>query len=144
LVADCGEHLWQSTEVVQAMTVGQHLRRTRRHGKPTVEPVTCGIVGDGHVAVDSHHLQPLDCVARLGLGSLGQFGRGHRPLGQRVQPAQAVTEVQVEGLHGAESGIEELVCKFFGRGAGRRWGGVVVVKSIPPGSRSRPARDVSG
>lgn len=32
-----------------------------------VEPITGGIVGDGEVAVDGHHLQPLDCVARLGL-----------------------------------------------------------------------------
>ena len=74
-----------------------------------MEPITGGIVGDGEVAVDGHHLQPLDCVARLGLGSLGQLGRGRRPLGQRVQPAQAVTEVQVEGLRGTESGGEDLV-----------------------------------
>ena len=68
---------------------------------------------DREVAVDRLSLQPFNGVARVGSGSLGEFGRSGRRLRKRIQPAETFTEVQVEDLHRAERGREDLVGKFL-------------------------------
>jgi hypothetical protein len=68
LGANSREDLRQGAQVVEAVTVGEHLRRAWRQSVSPLEPITCSILEDCEVAVDRHQrwlTRPLSLAFRI-------------------------------------------------------------------------------